>query len=88
MATFPISQCQKGVQVLKTLSMKEVEALNTPKSAINWVKVFENWYDENGLEKNHETVRPEQLDEVLEHFLPACVNKTELTTILSVICRP
>ena len=78
----------KGRPGFKTLRMKEVKALNTPKSTINWVKVFENWCDENGLEKNHETVRPEQLDEVPEQFLPACVNKTELTTILSVICHP
>ena len=56
--------------------------LNTRKSAINWVRVFENWCDENGLEENPETVRPEQSDKVLERFLPACVNKTEPTTIV------
>ena len=51
---------------LKMLRMKEVTALkdvaenlNTRKSTINWVRVFENWCDENGLEKNPETVRPE-----------------------------
>ena len=72
--------------------MKEVKALkdateylNTRKSTINWVKVFENWCDKNGLEKNPETVRPEQLDKALESFfLPACVNKTEPTTTVSV----
>ena len=55
--------------------MKEVKALkdaaeylNTRKSTINWVKVFENWCDKNGLEKNPETVRPEQLDKALESF--------------------
>ena len=48
------------------LRMKEVTALkdvaenlSTRKSTINWVRVFENWCDENGLEKNPETVRPE-----------------------------
>ena len=57
------------------LRMKEVTALkdaaenlNTRKSTINWVRVFGNWCDENGLEKNPETVRPEQLDKVLERF--------------------
>ena len=42
--------------------------LNTRKSTINWVRVFENWCDEKGLEENPETVRPEQLDKVLERF--------------------
>ena len=48
------------------------ENLNTRKSTINWVKVFENWCDENGLEKNPEMVRPKKLDKVLERFF-ACV---------------
>ena len=30
------------------------ENLNTRKSTINWVRVFENWCDEDGLEKNPE----------------------------------
>ena len=54
------------------LRMKEVtglkdaaENLNTRKSTINWVRVFENWCDENGLEKNPETVRP-RLGKLLE----------------------
>ena len=51
---------------------------NTRKSTINWVRVFENWCDENGLEKNPETVRPEQLDKVLERFF-ACVCKQDGT---------
>ena len=49
--------------------MKEVTALkdaaenlNTRKRTINWVKVFENWCEKNGLEKNPEAVRPQQLD--------------------------
>ena len=65
------------------LRMKEVTALkegaenlNTRKSTINWVRVFENWFDENNLEKNPETVRPEQLDKVLERFF-ACVCKQD-----------
>ena len=77
------------------LRMKEVTALkdvaenlNTRENTINWVRVFENWCDGNGLEKNPETVRPEQLDKVFERFLRACVNKTEPTTIVSVICHP
>ena len=45
------------------------ENLNTRKSSINWVRVFENWCDENVLEKNPEMVRPEQLDNILERFL-------------------
>ena len=44
------------------------ESLNTRQSTINWVRVFENWCDENGLEQNPEMVRPEQLDKVLERF--------------------
>ena len=65
--------------------MKEVTALkdaaenlNTRKSTINWVRVFENWCNENVLEKNPEMVRPEQLDKVLERFF-ACVCKQDGT---------
>ena len=67
------------------LRMKEVTALKdaaenlkTRRGAINWVRVFENWCDENGLEKNPETVRPEQLDKVPERFF-ACVCKQDGT---------
>ena len=68
------------------LRMKEVTALkdaaenlNTQRSTINWVRVFENWCDElNGLEKNPETVRPEQLHKVLERFF-ACGCKEDGT---------
>ena len=42
------------------------------------MRVFENWCDENGLEKNLETVRPEQLDKVLERFF-VCVCKQDGT---------
>ena len=49
--------------------MKEVTVIkknrgkpNYTKEPINWVSVFENWRDENGLEINPETVRPEQLE--------------------------
>ena len=38
------------------------------------MRVFENWCNENGLEKNPETVRPEQLDKVFKGFF-ACVCK-------------
>ena len=44
------------------------ENLNTRKSTINWVRVFEKWCDENSLEKNLEMILPEQLDKVLERF--------------------
>ena len=67
------------------LRMKEVKALkdaaenlNTRKSTINWVRVFENRCDENGLKKNPEMVRPEQLDKVFERFF-ACVCKQDGT---------
>ena len=40
----------------------------------NRVRVFENWCDENGLEKK----RPEWLDKVLERFFP-CVCKQDGT---------
>ena len=63
------------------LRMKDVSALkdaaenlNTRKSTINWVRVFENCCHENGLEKNPETVRPEELHKILERFF-ACVCK-------------
>ena len=80
---------------LKMLRMKEVTALkdaaenlNTRKNTINWVRIFENWCDENGLEK---TMRRFVLSSWIKYssgFLPACVNKTEPTTIVSVICHP
>ena len=52
------------------------------------VRGFENWCDENGLEKNPETVRPEQLGKVLERFFACMVNKTDPMTIVSVTCHP
>ena len=65
--------------------MKEVTALknatenlNTRKSTINWVSVFENWCDENGPDKNPETVCPEQLDKEIEQFF-ACVCRQDGT---------
>ena len=54
------------------------ENLNTRKGTVNWVRVFENWCDENGLGKSPDTVRPEQLDKVLERFF-ACVCKQDGT---------
>ena len=56
----------------------DAENLNTRKNTINWVRVFENLCDENGLEKNPETVRPEQLDKVLERVF-ACMCKQDGT---------
>ena len=65
--------------------MKEVTALkdatenlNTRMSTINWTGVFKNCCDKNGLEKNPETVRPEQLDKVLKRFF-SCVCKQDET---------
>ena len=71
----------KDVTVEKVTALKDVaENINTRKSTINWVRIFENWCDENGLEKNSETVRLEQLtlDKVLERFF-ACVCKQDGT---------
>ena len=69
----------KDVTDEEFISLKDAaENLNTRKSTINWVRVFENWCDENGLEKNPETVRPEQLDKVTERFF-ACVSKQDGT---------
>ena len=56
------------------------ENLNTRKSTTNWVRVFDNWYDENSLEKNLEMIPPEQLDKVLERFYAK--------TVVRVICHP
>ena len=42
------------------------ENINTRKSTMNWVRVFEKWCDENSLEKN--MIFPEQMDKVLERF--------------------
>ena len=65
------------LRMKKVMALKDAaENLNAQKRTINWVRVFENWCDENGLEKNSETVRPEQLDKVLERFF-ACVCKQD-----------
>ncbi|PFX23281.1 Insulin-like growth factor-binding protein complex acid labile subunit [Stylophora pistillata] len=47
----------------KTVTLEEVtklkeaaESLNTRKSTINWVRVFEKWCDENSFEKNLEMI--------------------------------
>ena len=59
----------KTVTIEEVTKLKEaVENLNTRKSTINWVRVFEKWCDENSLEKNLEMILPEQLDKVLERF--------------------
>ena len=42
--------------------------LNTRKSTVNWLRVFENWCDENALDNSPEKLPPEQLDKVLERF--------------------
>ena len=54
------------------------ENLNTRKSTVNWLRVFENWCDENALDKSAEKLPPEQLDKVLERFY-ASVRKQDGT---------
>lgn len=54
------------------------ENLNTRKSTINWLRVFENWCDENALDKSTEKLSPKQLDKVLERFY-ASVRKQDGT---------
>lgn len=51
-----------------TILKEAAENLNTRKSTINWVRVFEKWCDENSLEKNLEMILPEQLDKVHERY--------------------
>ena len=61
----------KTVTIEEVTKLKEAaENLNTGKSTINWVRVFEKWCDENSLEKNLEMLFPssQQLDKVLERF--------------------
>ena len=60
------------------LMKKTAENVNTRKSTINWVRVFETWCDENELDKNPGMVLPEQLDKILERFF-ACVCKQDGT---------
>ena len=61
-----------------TVLKDAAENVNTRKSTINWVRVFETWCDENELDKNPEMVLPEQLDKILERFF-ACVCKQDGT---------
>ena len=72
----------KDVMALKHAT----ENLNTQKSTIIWVRVFENWGNGNGLKKDPEIVRPEQAL-FFFFFMPAYVNKTKPTTIVSVVCH-
>ena len=52
----------KTVTIEEVTKLKEAaENLNTRKSTINWVRVFEKWCDENSLEKNLEMILPDQL---------------------------
>ena len=44
------------------------ENMNTRKSTVNWLRVFENWCDENALDKSAEKLPSEQLDKVLKRF--------------------
>ena len=55
----------KTVTIEEVTKLKEAaENLNTLKSTINWVRVFEKWCDENSLEKNLGMILPEQLDKL------------------------
>ena len=56
------------------------ENMNTRKSTVNWLRVFEKWCDENALDKSAEKLPPEQ---VPPGFMPLSVNKTEPTTNLA-----
>ena len=59
----------KTVIIEEVTKLKEAaENLNTRKSTINWVSVFEKWCDENSLEKNLEMILPKQLVKVLDRF--------------------
>ena len=58
-----------GVAALKDAA----ENMNTRKITVNWLRVFENWCDENALDKS-----AEQLDKVLERFY-ASVRKQDGT---------
>ena len=65
----------EGITVVKDA----VENVNTRKSTISWVRVFETWCNVNDLDKkNPEMVLPEQLDKILERFF-ACVCKQDGT---------
>ena len=75
MVTSLVSRSEPRWRRVKTVTIEEVaklkeaaENLNTRKSTINWVRVFEKWCDENSLEKNLEMILPDQLDKVLERF--------------------
>ena len=74
----------KTVTIEEDTKLKEAaENLNARKSAINWVRVFEKWCDENSLEKNLEMILPEQFDKVLERFYNyGCERNLSPTTLL------
>ena len=57
---------QRFLYLSTKMALKDA-AGNLNKSTINWVRVFENWCNEDG--KNPEMVRPDQLDKVLERLL-------------------
>ena len=66
----------KKVTNEEVTKLKEAEEnLNTRKSTTNWVRIFDNWCDENSLEKNPEMISPEQLDTVLESNLSPTILK-------------
>ena len=73
----------KTVTIEEVTKLKEAaENLNTWKSTINWVRVFEKWCDENSLEKNLEMILPDQLDKVLEGFYNySCERNLSPTTL-------
>ena len=55
------------------------ENLNTRKSTVNWLRVFENWCDENTPKK----ALLNSWIKLLSGFMPLSVNKTIPTTNLA-----
>ena len=58
------------------------ENLNTRKSTVNWLRVFENWCDENTPKKALRSFLLNSWIKLLSGFMPLSVNKTKPTTNL------
>ena len=59
------------------------ENLNTRKSTVNWLRVFENWCDENAPTKTLRSFLLNSWIKFLSGFMPLSVNKTEPTMNLA-----
>ena len=88
MATFPISQCQDGVQQEVTALKDAAENLNRRKNTSNWVRVLRTGEMKMALSKTPKRFVLSTWIKYSSGFLLACVNKTEPTKIVSVICHP